>query len=90
MAEAIHAALSLPVEERCLRMQRMRRHIRRRNVHAWAESFLRAGLDTPSKVQASKEKEIVSGEGYAAEVAVHGMVRRPEQRPDPRAIDTST
>jgi trehalose 6-phosphate synthase len=39
-AEAIRAALDMPVEEQALRMQRMHRHVREHNIYRWAGMLL--------------------------------------------------
>jgi trehalose 6-phosphate synthase len=47
MAEAVHMALTLPPEERRLRMRRMRAQVREHNVYRWA-GLLLAELARPS------------------------------------------
>ncbi len=42
VADAIHRAFRMPVDERRARMRRLRRCVRRNDVYAWVESFLRA------------------------------------------------
>jgi alpha,alpha-trehalose-phosphate synthase [UDP-forming] len=50
-AEAIRAALEMQPEEKQIRMQRMRRHVRERNVYRWAARLIgelcEVRLDTP-------------------------------------------
>ena len=46
MAEAIHRACVMPVEEKRSRMQLMRDIVHKYNVHRWAESFLTALIAT--------------------------------------------
>ena len=46
VADAIHAAYSMPVEERRARMRRIRRSVRQHDVYEWVDSFLRAGIAT--------------------------------------------
>ncbi|MBZ5698706.1 MAG: trehalose-6-phosphate synthase [Acidobacteriia bacterium] len=40
MAETIRRALEMPLEERCVRMQRMRRVVREHNVYRWAGELI--------------------------------------------------
>jgi trehalose 6-phosphate synthase len=39
-ADAIRAAVEMPVSERALRMRRMRRHVREHNIYRWAGLLL--------------------------------------------------
>jgi len=45
MAEAIHAALEMPADERHRRMHMLRRGIRRHDIFWWVDSFLRASIE---------------------------------------------
>jgi trehalose 6-phosphate synthase len=45
-ADTIHAALTMDLQERRLRMERMRRVVAERNVYRWAADFLAALADT--------------------------------------------
>jgi alpha,alpha-trehalose-phosphate synthase [UDP-forming] len=42
LAEAIHRAVTAPLQEARERMERMRRNVRQEDVHWWADSFLQA------------------------------------------------
>jgi len=42
MAEALHRGLSMGIDEKKLRMRRLRRRVSQKNVYWWCESFLRA------------------------------------------------
>jgi len=61
MAQAYADALTMPEEERRLRMRSLRQRIAARDVHQWAESFLDtlggigAGAEAPSVVLTSRE-----------------------------------
>lgn len=44
MAEAIHRAVQMPIDERRARMRRMRRVIRNHDIFWWVDSFLRAAI----------------------------------------------
>lgn len=44
VADAIYRAYSMPLEERRLRMRRLRRSIRRNDIFWWANSFLKAAI----------------------------------------------
>jgi trehalose 6-phosphate synthase/phosphatase len=45
VADTIHRAFSMPVDERKRRMGSLRRSIKRQNVFHWVNSFLRAGIE---------------------------------------------
>lgn len=53
VAEAIHRACVMPVEEKRSRMQLMRDILRKYTVHGWAESFLNAALDADGQRERS-------------------------------------
>ena len=44
VADAIHAAYTMPMAERRARMRRIRRSVRQHDVYEWVDSFLRAGI----------------------------------------------
>jgi trehalose 6-phosphate synthase len=62
MAEAIHRACVMPVEEKRARMQLMREIVHKYNVHRWAESFLAALLATKEGNTASSGRSGSEGD----------------------------
>lgn len=50
VADAIHAAFSMPSQERRARMRRMRRGVRRHDVYSWVESFMQAAVRNGASV----------------------------------------
>ncbi len=60
IAEAIHRACVMPVEERRARMRLMREIVRTYNVQGWAEAFLSAAITADP--QAGREAGVASGE----------------------------
>lgn len=95
MAQAIHTALTMPADERRARMQRARRQIRRNDVHAWADAFLRAGLERGDPPPGPED--VQWGENYAADLAVHELVCQRGQKsasrldePLSRSLDRSS
>jgi trehalose 6-phosphate synthase len=48
IAEAVHRACVMPVEEKRSRMRLLRDIVRANNVQVWAESFLNAALSDPA------------------------------------------
>lgn len=58
VAEAIHRACVMPVEEKRARMRLLRDVVRTHNVQLWAESFLRAALNpVTERVSSVREEE---------------------------------
>lgn len=61
IAEAIHRACVMPVEEKRARMQLMRDIVRNYNVQGWAESFVEAALATRGPGAGTQSGEPVEG-----------------------------
>jgi len=51
VADAIHAAFTMPSPERRARMRRMRRCVRRHDVFSWVESFMQAAAKNGGNVE---------------------------------------
>ena len=75
IAEAIHRACVMPVEERRSRMKLLRDIVRKYNVKQWAESFLSAALGTNRTVSDSRGTTSGAGEFPLVAAAVS-----PDQR----------
>lgn len=45
MSDAVHAALTMPREERRRRMRALRRAVRENNIYTWAGRMMRAMVD---------------------------------------------
>ncbi|HJT71264.1 MAG TPA: trehalose-6-phosphate synthase, partial [Terriglobales bacterium] len=61
IAEAIHRACVMPMEEKRSRMQILRDIVRNYNVQGWAESFLQAALSSESPAHAGSGGQSLAG-----------------------------
>jgi trehalose 6-phosphate synthase/phosphatase len=69
MAQAIHDALVMPVKEQWKRLKSMQRHLRKNNVHAWANGFIETLMNV-CELQTSYDQYI-----YNEEVEEHILHR---------------
>jgi trehalose 6-phosphate synthase len=77
-ADAIYRALTMPADERSLRMRRMRQHLQRHNVFTWVDSFLAAGTRGIGDDDDNAEPAHPTGADYTSELAVHALVADPD------------
>jgi trehalose 6-phosphate synthase len=70
VADAIHAAYTMPANERRARMRHIRRSVRQHDVYEWVDSFLRAGIAADLSTFPLPEDYVPRENGIAAEVAI--------------------